>query len=95
MLRSFPRHVSILVTAERSARIARLVELFKLSEAQAVAAIKTNDQERENYIRTFTKQNWLDARSYDLCVNTSAVGWDCSVELAEKCVRAKLHLLGE
>jgi hypothetical protein len=54
--------------------------------------IKTNDQERANYIRTLTKQNWLDARHYDLCVNTSAVGWDCAVDLAEKCARTKLQL---
>ena len=92
VLRDHPRRVSILVTADQPARIKRLSELYKLSEAEAVDLIKTNDQEREDYIRTFTKQNWLDARHYDLCVNTSTVGWDCAVDLAEKCVRAKLQL---
>jgi cytidylate kinase len=92
VLSSHPRHVSLLVTADQPARIKRLRELYKISEAEAVNLIKTNDQEREDYIRTFTKQNWLDARHYDLCVNTSAVGWDCVVDLAEKCVRAKLQL---
>ena len=91
VLRTHPHHVSILVTAEQPARIKRLQELYKLSEEKALDLIKTNDQERANYIRTMTKQNWLDARHYNLCVNTSAVGWDCAVDLAEKCVRAKLQ----
>ncbi len=92
VLRNHPRHASLLVTASQPARIKRLCELYKLTEAEAVNLIKTNDQERENYIHTFTKQNWLNARHYDLCVDTSTVGWDCTVDLAEKCVRAKLQL---
>ena len=92
VLRNHPRRISILVTAEQPARIKRLHELYKLSEAEALDLIKTNDKERANYIRTLAKQTWLDARHYDLCVNTSAVGWDCAVDLAEKCVRAKLQL---
>lgn len=92
VLRNHMRNVSILVTAGRPARIQRLRELYELSEAEAGDLIKANDQEREDYVRTFTKQNWLDARHYDLCVNTSAVGWDNTVDLAEKCVRAKLQL---
>jgi cytidylate kinase len=92
VLRKNPRSVSILLTADQPARIKRLRELYNLSDAEAVELIKTNDQKREEYIRAFTKQNWLDAHYYDLCVATSAVGWDCAVDLAEKCVRAKLQL---
>ncbi len=95
VLRNHPRHVSLLVTASHPARVKRLRELYKLTEAEANDLIKNNDQERENYIHTFTKQNWLNARHYDLCIDTSAVGWDCTVDLAEKCVRAKLELPAE
>jgi CMP/dCMP kinase len=92
VLRNHPRRVSILVTAEQSARKKRLQELYNLSEEKALDLIKTNDQERADYIRTLAKQNWLDARHYDLCVNSSAVGWDGAVDLAEKCVQGKLQL---
>jgi len=37
---------------------------------------EANDRERSVYIRTFTKQDWLDARLYDLCLNTSSKGID-------------------
>lgn len=92
VLRSHPRHVSILVMAGQPARIKRLQELYNLSAEKARDLIRTNDQERTNYIHTLTKQNWLDPRHYDLCVNTSAVGLEMAVELVEKCVRAKLQL---
>jgi cytidylate kinase len=92
ILRDHPRRVSILVTADPPARIKRLCELYKITETEARSLIKTNDQERASYIRTLTKQNWLEARAYDLCVNTSAVGWNCTVDLAEKVVRAKLQI---
>jgi CMP/dCMP kinase len=92
VLRNHPRRVSILVTADQPARIKRLYELYKLSDTEIKDLIKKNDQEREEYVRAFTKQSWLDARHYDLCVNTSAVGWDCAVDMAEKCVRTKLQL---
>ncbi len=95
VLRNHPRHVSLLVTASLPARIQRLRDLYKLTEPEAIELIKTNDKDRENYIHTFTKQNWLNARHYDLCVDTSAVGWDCTVDLAEKCIRAKLQLPAE
>ena len=95
VLRTLPRRVCILVTAEQPARIKRLRELYQLSQAKALELIKTNDQERASYIHALAKQDWLDARHYDLCVNTSAVGWDCAVDLAEKCVRTKLQLPGD
>ena len=94
VLRDHPRRASLLVTAEQPDRLQRLRDLYKLSEAKTLELIKTNDQERANYIRALTKRDWLDARHYDLCINTSAVGWDCAVDLAEKCVRAKLKLTG-
>jgi cytidylate kinase len=90
VLREHPRCVRILVTADQTARVKRLRELYKLSEIEADDLVKTSDKERGDYTHTFTKQNWLDARHYDLCVNTSAVGWDSAVDLIENCVRAKL-----
>lgn len=92
ILRDHPRRVSILVTADQPARIKRVQDLYKLSAEDALDLIKTNDRDRADYVRTLTKKDWLDARHYDLCVNSTSVGWDCAVDLAEKCVRVKLQI---
>lgn len=92
-LMNTPCHVSILLTADHPDRVKRLRELYHLSEQEAQKLIRTNDRERTAYNKNFTKKNWLDARYYDLCLNTSATGWDIAVEIAEKCVRAKIQRL--
>ena len=90
ILKNHPNHVSILLTANHSDRVKRLGTLYELTEQDARKLIKTNDQERDAYNKKFTQKNWVDARYYDLCVNTSSTGWDGAVEIAEKCILAKI-----
>jgi cytidylate kinase len=91
VLRNHPRHVSILLTANLPARVKRLHALHEIPEDKALDLIKINDQERANYVHGLTRQNWLDASHYDLCINTTSIGLDYAVELAEKCILAKLR----
>lgn len=93
ILKNHPNHVSILLTANHSDRVKRLCTLYELTEQDARKLIKTNDQERDAYNKKFTQKNWVDARYYDLCVNTSSTGWDGAVEIAEKCILAKVKRL--
>jgi len=92
ILKDQARRVSILLIADSPARVKRLQALYKLSEADALELIKTNDKDRASYIRMLTRQDWLDARHYDLCLNTSKVGLDCAIDLVENVVRTKLRL---
>jgi cytidylate kinase len=80
-----------MVHADLPARISRIRDLFTLSEVDAERLIKSNDKERAAYIHTFTKQDWLNVRLYELCINTSRVGLDNSVELVTACVTAKAY----
>ena len=93
ILREHPGHVSILVTANQAERIQRLRELYQITDTEAQELIRSNDRERDNYSKKFTQKYWLDARYYDLCINTSVFGWDTAVDLAEKCVKVKLQSL--
>ena len=91
ILRNHPHHFSVMVHADLPARISRIRDLFTLSEADAERLIESNDKERGAYIHTFTKQDWLNVRLYDLCTNTSRMGLDTSVELVTACVTAKAY----
>jgi CMP/dCMP kinase len=90
ILRECPCHFRLLVHADRPSRIQRLCKLFQLSSREADAMIEANDRERSAYIKTFTKQDWLDARGYDLCLNTSSTGLDQAFELVHAAILAKL-----
>ena len=91
ILRDHPHRISILVHAAMPARIKRVSELYHLPADEAEKYIEVNDKERTDYIHTFTRQNWLDARLYDLCINTSSIGFDDIVALVMAFVEAKLH----
>ena len=91
-LRDHPCHFALLVHAGRPARIQRLCSLYNLSPQEAGKMITANDRERSAYIRAFTKQDWLDARYYDLCLNTSSTGMDQAFEIVLAAVQAKLDL---
>ena len=89
ILRNHPCHLSVLVHAEKPSRIKRLCELYHLSNLEAEKLIEVNDRERNAYIQTFTRQDWLNARLYDICVNTSITGLDKTVDLVMVCVECK------
>ena len=90
ILHDHPCHFSLLVHAERPARIQRLCSLYQITPQQAGQMIDDNDRERGIYIRTFTHQNWLDARLYDLSLNTTSIGMDQVFEIVNTAIRAKL-----
>ena len=83
ILRAHPGHISILVHANLPDRIKRIQQLYCFGEDEAKKLIETNDRERTAYMRAFTRQDWLDARWYDLCVNTSSLGLEKVVEIAQ------------
>ena len=89
ILRGHPCQVSVLLHADLPARAQRLAALYRLSRGDAEKLAETNDRERVAYIQTFTRQSWLDARLYDLCLNTSTLGLDRVVEAIEACVAAR------
>lgn len=90
VLRDHPRLFNILVHADLANRIQRVQELFCLEAGDAKKLIAKNDRDRDAYMSTFARKNWLDARWYDLCVNTSSLGMEQSVAAAMLGIRAKM-----
>jgi cytidylate kinase len=90
ILRDHARHFSMLVHANPAVRVQRIQELFCLDAPQAKKALEEDDRARGAYIQAFTRQNWLDARYYDLCLNTSSLGLDPCVEMAFSSISAKI-----
>ncbi len=82
ILKNRPALFNILVHADLPDRIRRVQELFCLEAVAAKKLITENDRDRDAYMRTFAHKDWLDARWYDLCINTSSLGLEKSLEVA-------------
>lgn len=90
ILRNRPCLFNILVHADLAYRTLRVQELFRLEAGDAKKLIAKNDHDRDAYMSTFARENWLDARWYDLCVNTSSLGIEPCVAAAMLGIQAKM-----
>lgn len=79
ILRDHPDRVSLLFYAPLDDRIRRAAEEYGLDEPGLADKIIKVDKTRSNFIKRYTGENWMDARSYDLCINTSKLGIEGSV----------------
>jgi len=71
-------------------RILRITEQGNTSETEAEKILEKDDRERFAYMKSFTRLDWLDARTYDLCINTSGIGMDNAAVLIKHGVEYKL-----
>ena len=76
--------LSIFVYAsDMSARIKRAVEVDNVPEKEAPGYIKKRDKQRREYYNFHTDGRWGEATNYDLCLNTSTLGYEACVKVIE------------
>ncbi len=89
VLRDHPGLVKVLIHAPLGFRVKRLMEVRNIVDKDiAIAEIEESDKRKEKFLRTITGVEWIDARNYHLCIDTSAEGFEGAIEtivkLAEK-----------
>ena len=89
-LEDYPNRVSIFVTGDDKAKIKRLAERNNVTEAKAKEIMMKTDKERSSYYNYYSSKKWGDVRSYDLCVNSSVLGIEGTVDLIIYIANAKL-----
>ena len=86
-----PHCLNIFIRSNMDDRIKRISERLNVTENKAKDIIKKKDKERSSYYNYYTSKKWGDARSYDLCLNTSQISVEDSIELILKyreCMRS-------
>ena len=92
ILRENPRAVNIFLTANLSDRIHRIASRTGCTEQEAEAKIEAMDRQRARYYNYYTTQTWGEARTYDLCINTSRLGDEATADLIIDFATRKLNL---
>lgn len=83
---------TVFLSADYEDRVAFACENFSLSSHQAQERIKKEDKSRSSYYNFYTDKKWGSAASYDLCLNTSALGIDGTAEMIEAYVKKRYNL---
>lgn len=87
ILKDYPNVVSVFVHAPMDYCIQRGMERTIItSEKEMEKYIIKTDKHRGDYYHYYTGRTWNDARNYDLCLNSSKLGFDKCVEMIEEYV---------
>lgn len=73
--------IRIFICGDIEERIKRVMQRNNLNEKQALDLIKKTDKTRELYHNTYSQAKWGKASSYDLCINSSTLGIEETVQL--------------
>lgn len=80
--------IRIYVYADQEDRVQRISKLYDLSDKAAATLIKKTDKRRANYYNFYTSKTWGEADNYDLCISSSKLGIEGTVNIIEDFVKA-------
>ena len=88
-----PHCINAFIYAGKDYRIKRVAHNLGLSESKAKDLINRTDKQRASYYNYYTSNRWGDAKSYDLCLDSSKYGIHGSVDLIRYAADLKMKRL--
>lgn len=73
--------VSVFVTAEEEDKLKALMDAHQVSKDKAREIMLKTDKRRSSYYNYYSNKRWGDSKSYDLCINSSAVGIEGAADM--------------
>lgn len=83
ILKDYDNVVKVFVHAPLEDCIKTLKEMTGKSEKELEKQILSIDKRRAEYYKYYTGRNWEDAKNYDLCLNSSQLGFKKCVEIVK------------
>lgn len=80
VLKDYPNVVSVFVHGSEEFNLARAMEQNSMTEEEMKRFIAKTDKYRAEFYKHYTGREWTDARNYDLCLNSSKLGFEKCVE---------------
>ena len=80
VLKDYPNVVSVFVHGSKEFNLARAMEQNSMTESEMEKFIAKTDKYRAEFYKHYTGREWTDARNYDLCLNSSKLGFEKCVE---------------
>ena len=75
-LAEYPNMVSVFICGNEDDKIHHLMERHNVDEAKAKDIMIKTDKRRASYYNYYSSKRWGSCKSYDMCLNSSTVGYD-------------------
>lgn len=92
ILRDHPRCANVFISCAREERIRRIMQLHHLSEEEADEMLTKADKKRAAFYNYYSYNTWGAAETYHLCIDSSILGIDGTVDFVRSFVSHKLGL---
>ena len=89
ILKDYPNVVSVFVHGSKEFNLARAMEYNSMTEEEMKKFIVKTDKYRSDYYKHYTGREWTDARNYDLCLNSSKLGFQKCVEEIQAYIKVR------
>lgn len=81
--------IHFFINADMLAKRKRILKRYDIEKDKVQDFIRKTDKNRANYYNYYTDMKWGEAKNYDLCINSSAIGIDGAVKLIKTYINAK------
>lgn len=93
-LEDYNNVLGVFIRAEMDDRIRRIAKSYDLTDARAKDLIIKTDKKRAGYYNYYSNKKWGEAESYDVCLNSSILGIDGTVEAIKSLIEIKEKNIG-
>ena len=88
VLKDYPNVLSVFIHASWEFRMEKAAEKLSKTPREIEKFLQKDDKRKFEYCRRFTGKEWTDATNYDLCLDSSKLGYDKCVEEIEHTQRS-------
>lgn len=89
ILRDHDDLISVFILGDIDERLKCLERRQGLDEVEARKKIKEVDKDRSSFYRYYSDQTWGDAQNYDMCINSSKLGVEGTVQVILDYIKAR------
>lgn len=83
ILKDYPNVLSVFIHASHDYRMQESSKKLSKSEKEIEKFLQKDDKRKFEYYRRFTGGEWTDATNYDLCLDSSKLGYEKCIEEIE------------
>lgn len=73
--------IKVFIYSDKNTAVKNVIDMYGVSEKEAVRIIEKADKERSEYYRHFTGSDWENAKNYNLCLDTSRISYEKCVDI--------------
>lgn len=90
ILKDYAGLIPIFILGDEDVKVKQVMESRNFTEKEAKAALARHNRLRKRYHNSYCEGKWGDSRCYDICINSSRLGFDGTVKFLEEYIRERM-----